>query len=113
MIRRPSCASGGRPLARRLPAAESLEARLERLERDREFLLLHSQNLERELCRLAGRRDRDDPDPGPNSPDHVRDLEARLVELTSAYDAVVNSRTWRAFAPYRALRGWVLRRFRR
>jgi hypothetical protein len=82
-------------------AAASLEARIERLEGDREFLLLHSRNLELELVRLTRRRER------------TRELEARLVEVTRHYQAVISSRMWRAFAPYRAVRGWVLRRFRR
>ena len=90
-------------------AAASLEGRLERLERDREFLLLHSRNLERELRRLARRRERADADPGWDA----LESEARLVAVTAAYEAVVTSRTWRAFAPYRALRRWVLRRLRR
>jgi hypothetical protein len=98
--------------ARTPPAdgAESVEARLERLEQEREFLLVHSRNLERQLYRLTRQRDRDR---AAARAAQTRTLEARLGEITSAHVAVLNSRTWRAFAPYRALRGWVQQRLHR
>jgi hypothetical protein len=101
--------------ARTLPTDEvaSLEERLERLERDRAFLLTHSRNLERQLYRLTRRRDRHDPGPAAALALHARELEARLTEVTRAHAAVVNSRTWRALAPYRALLRWVQLPFRR
>jgi hypothetical protein len=92
--------------------AESVAARLERLEREREFLLVHSRNLERQLHRLARQRDRESGRSSASA-GRARELEAQLVEATGAHMALVNSRTWRAFAPYRALREWVQLRFHR
>ena len=70
-----------------------LSRRLENLEHEREFLILHTRNLEREMQRLA--RDK-------------TELETMLRDSIETHRAVVSSRSWHlmctVLAPYRAVR---------